>query len=238
MISVFSYNRILKEQNIIEKGCRFQIAKRSDDKLSFTRALSSEELSIICDKDTLTDIIYYEIKDKPDIDHLRQIRQKESSAILMLLSSPGISPIQYLKPGIAPDLLLLRPFVQDDFDAANTELFDAFWENMDIPDKDENFILSSREGKTLFPYNKILFFEASNKKINLRVGNKEYDFYDTIDNLMNTVPKYFMRSHRAYLVNGRKIRKISMSDGFIEMDNHVVVPLSRTFKQSFKNITR
>lgn len=236
MISVFSYNRVIKEQNIIEKGCRFQVAKRSDDKLSFTRVLSSEELSAIRDKDTLTDIIYYEIKDKSDVDRLRQLRQKESSAMLMLLSSPGISPMQYLKPGVAPDLLLLRPFVQDDFDAVNTELFNAFWENMDLPDRDGNFVLSSRDEKTLFPYNKILFFEASNKKINLRVGDTEYDFYDTIDNLLNTVPQYFMRSHRAYLVNSKKIRKINLAEGFIEMDNHAVVPLSRTYKPNFKKI--
>lgn len=237
MISVFSYNRILKEQNIIEKGCRYQVAKRSDDKLSFTMALSGEELSRNSG-DSLTDIIYYEIRDKQDVEHLRQLRKKESAAMLMLLSSPRVSPLQYLKPGIAPDLLLLRPFAQDDFDAVNTELFDAFWENLNAFDGEDSFIVTSREGKTLFPYSKILFFEAHNKKINLRVGNEEYDFYDSIDNLSNIVPSYFMRCHRAYLINIRKIQKVNMSEGLIKMDNGVTVPLSRTYKQDFKTLIR
>ncbi len=86
----------------------------------------------------------------------------------------------------------------------------------------------------MFPYDKILFFEANNKKINLRAGNEEYDFYDSIENISHTLPDYFVRCHRAYLVNAKKIRKVKLSDGLIEMGNGVIVPLSRTYKQNVK----
>ena len=65
-------------------------------------------------------IIYYEIADRFDVGSLRKLRQKEEGAALMILTSPSVSPMEYLKPGIAPDLLLLRPFGQKEFDQVNT----------------------------------------------------------------------------------------------------------------------
>ena len=236
MISVFSYNRVLKEQDIIEKGCRGQVAMRTEEKLNFTRATASAPAEI--SSETLTDIIYYEIADRSDVSSLRQLRQREEEAVLMILTSPSVSPMEYLKPGIGPDLLLLRPFGQKEFDQVNTELFDAFLEQADSPDPDDHFVLNTREGRTLIPYGRILFFEASNKKINLRLDHEEYDFYDSIENLRTMVPDYFIRCHRSYLINARKIRKVKMSEGLIEMEGEAVVPLSRTYKQDFKRLIR
>ena len=232
MISVFSYNRVLKEQDIIERGCRSQVAMRTDEKLNFVRAAAAASGEAV--PETLTDIIYYEIADRFDVGSLRKLRQKEEGAALMILTSPSVSPMEYLKPGIAPDLLLLRPFGQKEFDQVNTELFDAFLERMNSPNPDDHFVLNSREGRTLISYGRIMFFEASNKKINLRTDHEEYDFYDSIENLQTVVPDWFIRCHRSYLVNTRKIRKVKMSEGLIEMEGGAVVPLSRTYKQDLK----
>lgn len=234
MITIISYNRVAKEQNIIEKGCRNETAKRTDDKLVFQKVSSFEGLDAEDVSNSLTDIIYYEIRDKADVERLRQLRQGDIKALLMLLTSSSLSPMQYLKPGISPDLLLLRPFGQADFDAVNAELFDALLSARDLPDAHDNFVLNSREGKMVIPYDRIIFFEACNKKINLRTGNEEFDFYDSIDNISRTLPDYFVRCHRAYLINAKKIRKVKLSEGLIEMGSGAVVPLSRTYKQDIK----
>lgn len=236
MISVFSFNRVDTEQKMIEKGCRSQAAWRTQEKLEFTKATAPEQLAKSYRAESLTDMIYYEILDQPDVERLRRLRQKEEEALLMILTSPCVSPMQYLKPGIAPDLLLLRPFDQKGFDQVNGELFDAFLEKQKTPDLGEQFVLNSREGKTLFPYSKILFFEASNKKINLRTEQEEYDLYDSIENLQTVVPDYFVRCHRSYLINSRKIRKIKLSEGIIEMEGGAAAPLSRTYKQDMKRL--
>lgn len=236
MISVFSYNRMIKEQKIIEKGCRIEVAKRLDDKLAFTRILSSDDLPKEETGDLLTDIIYYEVKNQPDVDSLKKLRQRESGAMLMLMAPPALSPTKYLKPGIAPDSLLLQPFAQADFDEVNQEFFDAFLAAMEVPGKEENFILNSRDGRTVFPFHKISFFEASNKKINLRVGNEEYDFYGSIENLLHIIPDYFIRSHRAYVVNTKKIRNVKLSEGLIQMEGGAMIPLSRTYKPDLKKL--
>lgn len=239
MIAVFSYNKSLKEQEIIERGCRKETAKRTDDQLKMTRAATLEELSAIAEKaDELTDFIYYEVTCQADVDSLRRLRSKEPRAMLMLLTSAAVSPMYYLKPGIAPDMLLLRPFGQPEFDAVNAELFAAFLETFEATDSQENFVLSTREGRLLVPYDKISYFEASNKKINMRVGNQEYDFYDSIERLQELTPEYFARCHRSYLVNLKRIRKMLLSENLIEMEKGVVIPVSRTYKQDIKKRIR
>lgn len=236
MISVFSYNRMIKEQNIIENGCRREVAKRTDDKLVFTKALSWEELPGENGEESLRDIIYYEVKNQADVDSLKKLRQKEAGAMLMLMASPAISPAKYLKPGIAPDSFLLKPFGQSDFDQVNGELFDAFLDEAEEAGNGKNFVVNTRDGRTLLPYHKISYFEASNKKINVRVGGEEYDFYGSLENLMHLVPPYFIRSHRAYVVNTKKVRNIRLSEGSIQMEGGAVVPLSRTYRQDFKKL--
>lgn len=238
MISVFSYNKDQEEQNIVEKGCRRETARRTEEKLAFTKAMSLKEIPLESAGEKLTDIIFYEVCSKADVESLRRFRPKEPGAMLMLLASASVSPVQYLKPGISPDMLLLKPFDQKMFDTANKELFDAFLSRLSIPDETENFVLNTRDGKTLIPYSKIIYFEASNKKINLRVGNQEYDFYGSIENLVNVVPEYFVRCHRAYLVNRKKIRTVRLSEGLIEMEGGISVVLSRTYKQYFKTLTK
>lgn len=236
MIAVLSYNRVAREQEIIEKGCRSEVAKRADERLVFTKAASMTDLSVENARPALSDILYCEVQNRGDVEGLKRLREKEAGALLMLIASAGLSPMQYLKPGISPDMLLLRPFGQADFDAVNEELFDALFLTRNAQDSDEHFVLHSRDGRTLIPYGKISFFEACNKKINLRAGSEEYDFYDSIENILRTVPGYFVRCHRAYLVNVKKIRKMNVSEGLLELDGGALVPLSRTYKQRIKEM--
>lgn len=231
MISVFSYDTVSEEQTVIEKGCRREVADRTEDSLDFVKALSRDGWPTGGDS---MDILYCQIQDSQDVDALKELRKRESKALLMLLASAELSPIQYLKPGISPDLLLLKPFSESEFADANGELFDAFMEKWNL--SGEVFVRNTRDGKIQIPYSKIYYFEARNKKINVRVGNEEYDFYDSIENILHLLPEHFVRCHRAYLVNSRKIRKIRMSEGVVEMDGGVVVPFSRTYRQDLKDL--
>lgn len=238
MITVLSYDRILEEQRIIEKGCRSDVAKRTDDQLNYARIMTGDELLAFQKQNPLTDISYYEIQSRQDVEGLRRLRQSKSGGMLVIITSPEISPVHYLKPGIAPDLLLLRPFNQSRFDEMNAELFDAFLEYRDHSDEEEKFVLKTREGTRLIPYGRISYFEACNKKINIRTGREEYDFYDSLDNLMENVPEYFIRSHRSYLVNSKKIQRVKLSEGIIELAGGVIVPLSRAYRREFRKLTR
>ena len=231
MVSVFSYDTVCAEQAIIEDGCRREVADRTEERLDFIKALSREGWPAGTGG---MDIIFCEIQNSDDVQALKQLRKGETEALLMLLASATVSPTQYLKPGIAPDLLLLRPFSAREFEKANGELFDAFSEKREAPG--EVFVRNTRDGRICIPYSRISYFEARNKKINVRAGNEEYDFYDSIENILQMLPENFVRCHRAYLVNARKIREVRTSEGIVELDGGVQVPFSRTYRQSLKDL--
>lgn len=234
MISVLSYNRSKDEQLIIEQGCRDLTGRKTEERLSIYRMIKSEELEGAIHSDEMIHFIYYEILDNRDIQILKAIRMNNKMALLMLLTSPSISPMQYLKPGVSPDALLLRPFGKKEFDEVNEELFDAYIEKQSDGQDEQYFVIRTREERCRILYSKILFFEAKNKKIVVRVGCEEYEIYDSIDNIAKMVPEYFVRTHRSYLVNTRKVRQIDLAEGVLKLDQCAVVPISRTYKREVK----
>jgi len=238
MISVLSFNRKIAEQSLVEKSCQHEVAMRTDDELNFIKILVERELAKYRSDDALLDIIFYEISNDADIDELKVLRTSASESLLVLMTSPEISPMKYLKPKIAPDSLILRPIQPELLAESSKELFEAFFAGRESVDTSASFVLKSRDTKTLFPYEKISYFEASNKKINLRVENEEYDFYDSIENIAGMVPDYFIRCHRAYLINSKKIKRVCMADNIIELQSGAIVPLSRTYRQNIRELIR
>lgn len=232
MIYVLSYNHIPEEQDIIQSSCCREVAKKSNENLHFLRVTTQKDVQKLWERPL--HIIYYEISHADDVEMLKILRKLAPQAMLMLLTSSQISPEQYLKPGIAPDMLLLRPFFQEEFDEVNDEFLNAFFNMRKFSDSDSVFVVSVRDGKTAIPYCDILFFEANNKKINLRVEDKEYEFYGSIENIMQTAPPYFIRTHRAFLVNSRKIRSVNKKEGLLILQMGVTVPLSRTYRHNVK----
>jgi len=82
------------------------------------------------------------------------------------------------------------------------------------------------------PYNKILFFESSQKKVIARTAAQEYEFYSSLDEISNSTPSFFMRIHRGFCVNLRFIDALSLNDKTVTMQDGSVLPFSRTFRQN------
>lgn len=237
MVTILSFNRTPSEQNLIEHGCRKEIACRSDEGMHFIPISDEQNLQPFYTEDRAIDLIYFEIKELPDIERLKLLRKREPKAMLALFTSPSISPVRYLRPGISPDILILRPFKREAFVDNNSELFEAYFSKQEAEDE-ECFILKNREERMRLPFEKISCFEARNKKIYLRVGSEEYEFYDTLENIAARVPNYFIRCHRAYLVNGKKVKNVYMAQGYMELYGGITVPFSRTYRQSVKEFVK
>ena len=84
MIAILSFNRCPPEQALIEKGCRWETAARSDEELRFLPISQEEELSPFYEEDRVLDLIYFEIKDASDVERLKLLRKKEPQGLLAL----------------------------------------------------------------------------------------------------------------------------------------------------------
>lgn len=233
MITVFSYDRILQEHLLIEKNCLNEANVIMAESLHYLRAATPKELRSISASSEIVDIIYYEVKDSIDAEMLRQLRKSKNEARLLLITEPTVSPLLYLRPGISPDALLLRPFSGERLKKTNHEVFLLMGERQK-EGSSEKFVLDTKSCKLSLYYQNVLAFEANNKKITLRTDTEEYDFYDSIENLLKQTPHYIVRCHRSFLINVNRIARIEFSDALIVMDDGTEFPLSRSYKSEVK----
>lgn len=156
----------------------------------------------------------------------------------MVVADGSISPMVYLRPGIMPSSLLLKPVSRENLVMVVNEMMDAFTEKFDSKDVPESFVIETREGKQYIPLNQIYYVEAREKKIFIRTKQEEYGFYDTIENMEKKLPENFLRCHRSYIVNMSKVTAVKVSQSLIEVQDNLQVPLSRSYKRAVKEYSR
>ena len=79
----------------------------------------------------------------------------------------------------------------------------------------------------------ILYFEARDKKIALRMQAEELSFNGTLSQLEQELPPEFIRCHKSFLVNRRHIVSVDRSNSSLILDNRMELPISRSYKKAF-----
>lgn len=214
------------------------IAKISGDNWEIKQMTSLQELQEYLTEKPLVHLIIYDICDRISLEYLPKIRQSYPQSWLMVLADVSISPMEYVRPNLRVSALLLKPWKKQQ---ACDALYDFFSEYLVFAESEKNeglhsYVVETREGTIHLPYDQIYFFEAREKKIYVCIGKEEYGFYSSIDKLSEELPDYFMRCHRGFIVNTKKIRKIVLSQNIIYLSDGFDVPLSRSYKAALKGI--
>ena len=166
---------------------------------------------------------------------LPDVRSNYEDMGMLLIADSDMSPMEYLKPGIRADALLIRPLRIKELKTTMNEFISSGLKRMDRDeDSDDVFVLKTKEGRTFIPYDNIYYFEAREKKVFIRLLNEEIPFYSTIDELEGMLPDQFARCHRSFIVNVNRIRKLISAENTIELQQDFMIPLSRTYKQKLK----
>ena len=234
MIAVLLCSPDSQERHILARDCRKRVADGSDEDLQITDAISEEEFRAFLAKEQLVHLLYYDFRKGQTVGELRRFRRQCSDAMIMLIADDSVSPLEYLKPGVSPDALLLRPINQKALEEVNREFIDSFLEKIRTKDSKDSFLVSTREEKIFIPYSSIYCFEARDKKLFVRIRDREFSFYDTIDALEKRLPNSFRRCHRSFIVNTDKIRKVDSTNSYLDLGNHIGVPISRSYRAAFK----
>lgn len=202
-------------------------AKLSDDfwNMDFCRSIS--ECREYIKNEPLLDLICVDISLKESIDFLGILRKRYLSSGLVLVADVNTPPTAYLRPGIRPDGILIRPFVRNGIIRTLEDCFVSYLTAYD-EERDDSFIVETRDGKTVIPYNKIYYFEAREKKVFLRTLHEEFGFYATIEELMLCLPNYFLRTHRSFIAN--KCMVENLKNNMLNLHQGFAVPVSRSYK--------
>ena len=180
------------------------------------------------------DLLIFDITEPAAIESLEELRKRYGEACLLIIASIDISPMLYMKPSIRATSLLLRPIdISSMKDVIKTFLID-FIEKHESQDKEHIFKIESKGEVKYIPYENIYYFEARKRKLYIRTLTEEYTFNSTLENIEQIVGDQFIRCHRSFVVNSRKIVSIVLSDNIIKLANDIIVPLSRGYKSNVR----
>ena len=139
-----------------------------------------------------------------------------------------------MRPAIGAESLLLKPLSAAQIQEVLSEAVRAYLDRFYRPDEKKVFVIEHKGGRSLVDYENIYFFESREKRVYLNTETEEYGFYDTLDQLETRLLGGFMRCHRSFLVNKKKIVKVFLSQNRLILENDFEIPLSRSYKPAVK----
>ncbi|MDO5415638.1 MAG: LytTR family DNA-binding domain-containing protein [Lachnospiraceae bacterium] len=235
MITFVSYAAEKKESELIKSQMRLQAARWTDEAWSYEMFEQMAELQTYLAGEPLVDLFCWDVTAAGSVAALEEARKKYRQAFLMVVADSRISPMAYLKPGILPTALVLKPLKPETIEPVLNELMKTYSEQFETSQLPEMFVVDSREGKQYIPFQQICYIEAREKKIYVRTRQEEYGFYETIENMEKQLPACFCRCHRSYIVNMQKVKTVRASANLIELQDDIQVPLSRSYKKAVKD---
>lgn len=176
-----------------------------------------------------TEAIAWDVSQAEALAVLPEVRLCSQNAFLLILASPDISPLAFLRPDIAPSSLIIRPLGPAEVDRVACEMLRSLCGN-----SEGCFAIERRGERQQIPWEQIYYFESREKKIYIRLRGEEIGFSGTLENLEEALPDNFQRCHRSFIVNMEKVDKVRFAENLILLWDGLTVPLSRGYKRSIK----
>lgn len=99
--------------------------------------------------------------------------------------------------------------------------------------KTDMFVCESSSVVKKIPLDEILYFEVRNRITTVFYGESSFNFYSSMDKIEESLAnKFFVRTHRSYMVNLRNIDKIEKNN--VILSNKSSIPLSLSNAKSVK----
>ena len=224
------------ENSLLREVSKKKIARVSENMWAIRDHLSVEQFQSLVQMGNDLDVVFMDVTREHAIEVTEQMRQKNEQTVLMIIADETVSPMEYLKPSVQASSLLLRPFKEQQAKEVVEKTWDWYEEKTN---REEEFLsLEIDHDKVTIPYGQILYFESNNKKIYVNLQNEKYCMMETLERLEKYLPDYFIRTHRSYIVNKRKIRDIYLSKGEIALEHETFVPISRSYKPMIKELKK
>ena len=230
MIDMMIFSRREQEVVVLRQYSGELAGKLSQEKWVYHCLKSSREAENFLRENPMLDMACMDIAGKGGVERAAKVRQRNRHAYLILIADQGISPALYMRPGIMAGSLLLRPLSLEQIRRVLGEAFREFCREFEREDRKASFVVETREGRWRIDYGQINYFESREKKICLRTDSREISFYDTMDRLEQELSEEFVRCHRSFLVNRRKIRRYLPGENMVELQDKSQIPVSRSYR--------
>lgn len=233
MITFMALSAGTADYNTIKVAVRKRAAIYTEEKWDYLFFGTVTEAEKFLEQEPVLELISWDITMKGAPEALERLRSVHREAFLLIIADTAIAPTVYLKPRIAPGALLLKPVERTNTEEVIQDIFEVFIKQFEEGISD-TFLVETREGKQYIPIRQIDYFEAKEKKIFIRTKSSEYGFYGTLEMLQEELPDGFLRCHRSYIVNMKRVKALLSAQNLLQMTDQVVVPYSRSYKKTLK----
>lgn len=224
---------LLTDEERMEFGGQLQetVARLTDEKWDCRSFQDLNGVKKYIAQEPVLDVVNWDVTLDQELNGIIGIRRRYKSAFLMILADSSMSPMQYIRPGISPNSLLLKPYTQIELERAVNEM--VLNCTGDVSDED-TLLIHTRECDRWVPFSQIYYVEAREKKLFIRTKAEEFGFYNSIEGVKKTLPEYFRQCHRSYIVNMKRVIRVELSKQVVEMDGGICVPIARSYKKSMR----
>ncbi len=96
----------------------------------------------------------------------------------------------------------------------------------------ECFEISVGQKSIRIPYNDILFFESSGRKVKIITLKNDEIFYEKLSTIKKQLPSFFLQVHKSFIVNMNCVRTCGYEK--MIMSNGVYISISRTYRNEVR----
>lgn len=238
MITMLMFDPLREESETLREQSSYAVARQSEDQLVVSCFAKTDQVREEIGKGKLLDVAFLDVTAPGGIGLSKEVRRDNELAQLLLIADASVSPMKYMTPDIRAASLLLRPFPREVSRQIVYQFFQSIFRDQKEADTDRKMVIENRDGRISIPYSKIYYIEVRGKKIYVRLKEKEYSKYETMDNMMKQLPDDFIRCHRSFVVNKSYITRLKISENIIYLQDDIIVPLSRSYKPELKEFMK
>ncbi len=231
MVSVLIAAKDKIELKRVERCTKKIAAKLSEEMWEYYQFTEIRALKRFVLEEPILQIVCIDVGMSGGISAAADIRSLGTKTLILLIADSQISPVEYMKPEVRADSLLLRPYTEKQLEKKIQEVFEyslKIWVKEQA--ESEFFYIHNKDGWQLIPYDNIYCFECLGRKIVLNTARDKLMFYQTMNQIERQLPTGFVRCHQSYIVNERKIEMIQLSQHQIVLKNGFLVPISRSYR--------
>lgn len=156
------------------------------------------------------------------IDACRKLREAGYSGIIVFLTAFK----EYVFEGYDVQAFnyLLKPINQDSLSNCMNKFVNLY----------SSDFYYYHKGNDVFkiPYYEILYVEKKGHDVIINTANEMYVERTSLNDMLNHLPDFFIRSHKSYIVNINKVSSLRLNELFLL--NGKSIPVSRSFLQNIK----
>ncbi len=177
------------------------------------------------------DITY---KNVSGIDIAIKLRAQYKDIYIVFITACTTLVYMTVNQNIMPSGFLTKPPVENEL----KRVFKSVYEYYKNDKKLSKTILTVAVGSDIYKFfhDEIYYIESLNKKINIYTKSRRLSCYSSLSYLQEELGNGFIRCHKSFLVNKKRIKNIFLSDMTIEMEDGSRVLISRTYKSAIKQL--